>query len=44
MPRKIKQTEFIGKGCFIQGLGLLCPFICLVAGLPGLVLGLLLCR
>ena len=31
MPKKIKKTEFIGKGCFLQGLGLLCPFIGLVA-------------
>ena len=41
MPKKIKKTEFIGKGCFIQGLGLLCPFIGLVAGVPGFLVGLL---
>jgi hypothetical protein len=41
MPEKIRTTEFIGKGCFIQGLGLLCPFIGLVAGVPGFLVGLL---
>jgi hypothetical protein len=41
MPKKIKKTEFLGKSYFIQGLGILCPFIGLVAGVPGFVFGLL---
>lgn len=27
LPHRIKKTEFVGKGCFLQGLGLLLPFI-----------------
>jgi len=27
MAKKIKKTEFVGKGCIIQGIALLCIFL-----------------
>ncbi len=41
MAGKIKTTEFVGIGCLLQALGLLCPFVGLLAGLPGFLFGLL---
>jgi hypothetical protein len=41
MAKRIRQSEFVGTGCLIQGVGILCPFIgAAVAGVVGAVLGL----
>ncbi|MBN1460607.1 MAG: hypothetical protein JXA57_13820 [Armatimonadetes bacterium] len=41
MAKRIKQSEFVGIGCVIQALGILCPFVGgAVAGPIGVVLGL----
>ena len=42
MAKRIKKNEFAGKGCAVQGLGLLLPFICAVFGITGFLVGLLL--
>lgn len=39
---KIRASEFVGVGCFIQGVGILCPFVgFMFAWVPGAVFGLL---
>jgi predicted phage tail protein len=41
--RREKQSEFIGVGCVIQGLGLLAPFVLgAILGIFGVVVGVLL--
>lgn len=35
-----KKTEMVGKGCFIQAIGLLCPVVGALAGPLGIIVGL----
>lgn len=40
MALRIKKAEFVGKGCLVQGLGVLCPCVGLMAGTIGMMVGL----
>jgi len=39
--KRIKKTEMIGKGCAVQGLALLLPFVGAVGGPVGIVVGVI---
>jgi hypothetical protein len=41
LARNIKKTSFAGKGCAIQALGLACPLLGSLLGVPGFILGLI---
>ena len=43
IAKRIRKSEFIGSGCLVQGIGLLCPFVGgALASIPGVVVGLVL--